>query len=136
MEITITDLAINKIKEISTEYGLEPTVRIHVEGVACKGASYGILFDSPKQYDVLTEVQGIEILTDTQFITKYSDGLQVDYIIGEDNKEGFVIKSIKPPVKIREIVDGEYVPEKLEEVDLSDEGCSGSCGGCSCPGRH
>jgi iron-sulfur cluster assembly accessory protein len=129
MEIIITNTAIEKIKNMAKEYNIEPTVRVYVESTACKGANFGIAFDEPKQFDVLTEIEGIEIVTDTAFLPKYCDGLSIDYAGSIGKQEGYIIKSINP-------------------VNVSCGGCSksngssdnsthehGKCGGCNGCGR-
>lgn len=106
MEIRITDLAKEKIIEAARENNVQPMVRLYVISAACSGAKFGIAFDEPKQYDVLTEIGGIEFITDTEYVTKYSDGMNIDYIVNP--KEGFIISSIRPIKK----------------------SCGNGCGGC------
>ena len=112
MEIEITDIAKEKIITSAKENKVEPTVRLYVTNAACSGAKFGIAFDEAKQKDVLTEIDGIEFITDTDYVPTYADGLKVDYVTGA--KEGYIISSLRP-------------------VTAScGTGCcsSGSCGGC------
>lgn len=94
MEIKITDIAKEKIINSAKENNIEPTVRLYVTSAACSGAKFGIAFDEPKQNDVLTEIDGIEFITDTDYVPTYADGMNVDYVTGE--KEGYIISSMRP----------------------------------------
>ncbi len=108
MDIKITAIAGEKIKEELKKVDGNLMVRIYVEAVACSRAKFGIAFDELKDGDEITEVDGIKIVTDTQYIPKYSEGISIDYVTGE--REGFIIKSLN-------VVSG---------------GCSGGCSsGCS-----
>lgn len=94
MEIKITDAAREKIISLAMENKVEPVVRLYVLCTACHGAKFGIAFDDPRQYDVLTEMDGIEFITDTEYVPKYSSGLSVDYT--NNPKEGFIITTLRP----------------------------------------
>lgn len=94
MDIQITDLAKQKILETAKEKKVEPIVRIYIKSFACSGARFGIAFDEAKQFDILTEIDGIEIVTNADYVPKHSDGLNIDYVMSP--KEGYVITSLRP----------------------------------------
>lgn len=94
MEIEVTELAKTKILEEAKGYSVEPTVRLYVLNAACSGARFGLAFDEAKQFDVMTEIDGIEFVTDSEYVPKFADGLSVDYI--NEPKPGFIIKSLRP----------------------------------------
>lgn len=111
MDIEITEAAKNKILGEAIGYKIEPVVRLYVQSAACSGARFGLAFDEAKQFDVMTEIDGIEFVTDSEYVPKFADGLSVDYV--EEPKAGFIIKSLRPLAKTCS------TKEK------------GSCGGCS-----
>jgi Fe-S cluster assembly iron-binding protein IscA len=111
MDINLSELAREKIMENVAAYNETPVVRIYVESISCSKAKFGIAFDYIKDGDHITEVDGIKFITDSEYVPAYSDGIDVDYVVG--TKEGFVIKSIHP-------------------VSISSGcGCGGG-GGCGC----
>jgi Fe-S cluster assembly iron-binding protein IscA len=109
MEIKITAKAKEEIITSAKENKVEPVVRLYVTSAACSGAKFGIAFDEPKENDVMTEIDGIEFITDSEYVPKYADGLNIDYVTSP--KEGYVITSIRPIKK----------------------SCGSGCGGC---GKH
>lgn len=111
MEIKITDIAKEKIISSAIENNVEPTVRLYVLSAACSGAKFGIAFDDPKENDILTEIDGIEFITDTEYLPTYADGMNIDYVTAP--KEGYIISSIRP-IK---------------------SGCGSECSGCG-GGKH
>lgn len=108
MEILLSRLAADKIREAAEQNNEEKTVRLYVEGAGCSGAKFGIAFDDIKDGDVVSKIDDITFITDTQYIPMYSDGLDVDYV--STPKEGFVISSIR---------------------QVKGYGCGGGCSGCS-----
>lgn len=94
MDIKLSQLAEDKIKEAIKENNEQPNLRIYVEKVGCAGARFGISFDDIKENDTVTAVNGINIITDNEFIPKHSDGIDIDYVV--EPKEGFIIKSLRP----------------------------------------
>jgi iron-sulfur cluster assembly accessory protein len=94
MEIKITEKAKEKIISSAKEYKVDPIVRVYVTGGGCSGGKFGIAFDEAKQYDIMTEIDGIEILTDSEYVPKFSDGLNIDYVITP--KEGYIISTLRP----------------------------------------
>lgn len=97
MDIKITDMAREKIIEEASKNNVEPMVRLYVMNFACSGAKFGIAFDEAKQNDVLTEIDGIEFITDTDYVPKYADGMSIDYTVTP--KEGYIIASLRPVKK-------------------------------------
>jgi len=116
MEIKLTDIAKEKIINSAKENNIEPSVRLYVTKAACSGATFGIAFDEPKQNDVMTEIDGIEFITDTDYVPTYADGMNIDYVTGE--KEGYVISTIRP----------------VKSSCGTGCGSSGDNGGCGCGG--
>lgn len=94
MDIKITQAAKSKILEEVGSSGIEPTVRIYVTSMACSGARFGLAFDEAKQFDVMTELEGIEFVTDSEYVPKFADGLSIDYVT--EPNEGFIIQSLRP----------------------------------------
>ena len=132
MEIIITNKAIEKIKEMAKKHNIEPTVRVYVESTACKGANFGIAFDEPKQFDILTEMDGVEIITDTTFLPKYCDGLSIDFTDSIDKKVGYIIKSINP---MQVSCGGCNKDTGNSENNSHEHGKCGSCSGCGSSSR-
>lgn len=94
MDIRISHLAEEKIKESAALYHTEPVVRIYITNITCRGAKFGIAFNDERTGDEKTLINGIEFLTDTEYVPSYADGIDIDYMTGD--KEGFIIKPIKP----------------------------------------
>lgn len=111
MLISISKLAQVKIKEFATANNKEPVVRIYVERANCHDARFGIAFDSFKPGDETTQMDDIRILTDSEYVPLYSNGIDIDYAVKP--KEGFIISSAFPVKK------------------SSKGGCDRGCGGCS-----
>jgi Fe-S cluster assembly iron-binding protein IscA len=107
MDIEITQLAKTKILEAANGFNIEPCVRLFVLSAGCSGARFDLAFDEPKQFDVMTELDGIEFVTDSEYVPKYADGLSIDYV--EAPKPGYIIKSLRP---------------------INTKESSDSCGGC------
>ncbi len=116
MEINITDIAQTKIKEFAAANNEEPVVRIYVEKASPKGARFGIAIDSFRSGDEITQKGDIKVLTDSEYIPIYSDGINIDYTVKP--KDGFIISSCRP-VK----------SDKSEGCGSG--GCGSGCGGCS-----
>jgi iron-sulfur cluster assembly accessory protein len=112
MDIKITDLALNKIKEFASFNKSEPNVRIYVTSTGCSGARFGIAIDDIRKEDEISDICGIKVITDKEYIPMYSDGLNIDYVL--EPKEGFIITSLRT---VKKSCGG-----------CSTGGCSGSCG--------
>jgi iron-sulfur cluster insertion protein len=79
--ITLTELAKQKIKEISEAEGIgHYCVRLKVLGGGCAGMSYDMLYDDQiGEMDEVLEFDDIKIVVD-QLSASYMDGLEIDYI--------------------------------------------------------
>ena len=79
--ITITDSAVEKIKEILAEES-DPNlkVRMFVQGGGCSGFQYGFTLDDQgvNEDDFVIEKDGIEILVDS-LSSQYVQGAEVDW---------------------------------------------------------
>lgn len=116
MNINITETAKVKIKEFAAANNEEPVVRIYVQKATCSEARFGIAIDDFRQGDEITQKGDIKILTDSEYVPRYSNGINIDYAVKP--KEGFIISSVVP-VK-RSIREG-----------CNSGGCGHGCGGCS-----
>ena len=79
--ITLTDLAIAKIKEIAESEGIEKLIiRAKVLGGGCAGYQNDFYFDEmpPLETDEVIEVNDIKILID-QMSFQYMEHLTIDY---------------------------------------------------------
>lgn len=114
MLISISKLAQVKIKEYAAANNEEPVVRIYVERANCHEARFGIAFDNFKPGDEMTQMDDIKILTDSEYIPLYSNGIDIDYAVKP--KEGFIITSA--------------FPVKKSSKGCSSGECSGGCRGC------
>lgn len=116
MNINITDSAQVKIREFAAANNEEPVVRIFVQKATCYEARFGIVIDSFKQGDEITQKGDIIILTDSEYVPRYSNGINIDYSVNP--KEGFIISSALP------------IKRNFNTVSHSKK-CGGNCGGCS-----
>lgn len=116
MDINISETAQFKIKEFAAANNEEPVVRIYVERATCHDARFGIAIDSFRTGDEITQRGDIKVITDSEYVPKYSNGINIDYSVKP--KEGFIISSMAPVN--RSITQG-----------CGTEGCSNGCGGCS-----
>lgn len=81
--ITVTDLALAKIKEIAESEGIEKlTVRVGVKGGGCAGFTTDMVFDENiSDTDQIFEYDGVKIVIDMISIG-YLEGTEIDYIEG------------------------------------------------------
>lgn len=93
MDIKLSKLAEDKIKEAVKDNNEQPNLRIYVERAGCSGARFGIAFDDPKDSDQVTEINEINFITDNEFIPVHADGIDIDYVV--EPREGFIIKSLR-----------------------------------------
>ena len=89
--VTVTSQAAGKIKAILTEQGTpQAALRVIVAGGGCSGFQYLMtLEDSPKEDDLLLEVEGVKVVIDPQS-APYLLGASIDYVDGL-MKSGFTI---------------------------------------------
>ena len=80
MEMTFTDSAINKIKEVmSEENNSKLALRVFVSGGGCSGFQYGFTLDEEVNEDDFTiEKDGVKIFVDAMSY-QYLAGATVDY---------------------------------------------------------
>jgi iron-sulfur cluster insertion protein len=93
MEITFTDNAINKIKEVmSGEKDSSLALRVFVSGGGCSGFQYGFtLDDATNDDDWSVEKDGVRMLVDSMSY-QYLMGATVDYSEGLSGAQ-FTIKN-------------------------------------------
>ena len=97
MSITLTERAIEKIKELSAqdEQAKGKSLRIGLEAGGCSGYQYGFNYDDKKETDLVISSQGIDVIIDPQS-AELMKGSVIDY--KEDmSGEGFAIQN--PNVK-------------------------------------
>lgn len=116
MEINITEAAKAKIREFAKANNEKPVVRIYIEKANCFEARFGIAIDTYKEGDEITQSGDIKILTDREYIPKYSKGINIDYTTNP--KEGFMISSSYPVIR-------------EPRACCSFGGCRNRCTGCS-----
>lgn len=78
--ITITDNAINKIKDLLLEEN-NPNIKLRtfVQGGGCSGMQYGFTFDElQNEDDFVVGSNGVEILVDSMS-AQYMQGATIDY---------------------------------------------------------
>jgi len=86
--LTLTDTAIDKVKEIMTERGEKGGLRVAVIGGGCSGLQYQMSLDAePAADDKLIEQGGLRIFIDNRS-SLYLDGTKIDYVDGM-NGSGF-----------------------------------------------
>lgn len=80
MDITFTDAAINKLRDIIAEDGgPNHALRVFVSGGGCSGFQYGFTLDKDQaEDDMVFERDGVKIFVDVMSY-QYLSGAQVDY---------------------------------------------------------
>lgn len=82
--ITITELAVKKIKALMDEDSKAQGLRVYIKGGGCSGYSYGMLLEeSTSEDDTVVTVDGVRVIIDPQSapllqgsVIDYSDTLQ------------------------------------------------------------
>jgi iron-sulfur cluster assembly accessory protein len=86
--VTLTPVAIAKVKEFLSERKEDAGLRIAVVGGGCSGFQYQMTLDREAQADdKVIDIDGLKIFIDTRSLL-YLNGTQVDYVEGE-NGSGF-----------------------------------------------
>ena len=86
--LTLTDTAIDKVKEIMAERGESGGLRVAVIGGGCSGFQYQMSLDTePAADDKVIEQGGLRIFIDNRS-SLYLDGTKIDYVDGM-NGSGF-----------------------------------------------
>lgn len=82
--ITITDLAVTKLKEISESEGIGYySVRVKVLGGGCSGFTYDLAFDEMiSELDETIEKDGVTVMIDALSL-QYMPNVEVDYLESE-----------------------------------------------------
>ncbi len=92
MAITLTENAVTEVKRLlEKENKPELGLRIGVRPGGCSGFSYMLGFDSVNEGDVVEEIQGIKLISDTKS-APYLNGTQLDYQDGLQGK-GFAFSN-------------------------------------------
>lgn len=78
--LTITDLAVSKLKEISESEEIGHfSVRVKIIGGGCAGMTYDMLFDDmPTDMDESIEKDGVTVIIDPLSL-QYMENVEVDY---------------------------------------------------------
>lgn len=81
--LTLTDKAIQKLKEIADEEGISKlSVRIKIVGSGCAGFSYDMYFeDNQTSLDEIFSQDGVSLAVDPLSF-QYIDGTEIDYVDG------------------------------------------------------
>lgn len=96
-QISLTDVAAAKVREIAKEEGLEGQgLRVQVKGGGCSGFQYDLFFDEkPTDMDQIVESKGVQLFIDP-LSAQYLEGTQIDYVEG---LSGAGFKFVNPNVK-------------------------------------
>ncbi len=95
--ITLTSVAVEKVKEIMAQQNPHPTgLRVAVVGGGCSGFSYHMAFETQANgVDNEYEFNGLKVMVD-QMSEMYLDGIEIDYV---ETLEGAGFKFNNPNVK-------------------------------------
>lgn len=97
MEITLTELAATKVKEIRVAENIpdEQALRVKVNGGGCSGFVYDLFFDKPQDSDLKFNIYDVAVVVDNMSIM-YLDGTSIDYV---DGLQGAGFKFNNPQTK-------------------------------------
>ncbi|MFZ5817132.1 MAG: iron-sulfur cluster insertion protein ErpA [Bacillota bacterium] len=80
MNITLTDKASNRLKEIIKAKGENLALRVMVRAGGCSGFEYGMALErNPRPDDSVAETDGVKVVVDPNSL-KYLDGSTIDYV--------------------------------------------------------
>ncbi|MFO7173849.1 MAG: iron-sulfur cluster assembly accessory protein [Bacillota bacterium] len=80
MNITLTEKAAARLKEIIAAKGEDLALRVLVRPGGCRGFEYGMALErQPRQDDIVTEVAGLRVVVDPQS-AEFLDGISIDYV--------------------------------------------------------
>jgi iron-sulfur cluster insertion protein len=83
--INLTPVASTKVKEIMNMQSPTPVaLRVAVVGGGCSGFQYSLGFDVRKDGDIITELDGVNVLVD-EISLPYIAGTTLDYVEGLHN---------------------------------------------------
>lgn len=97
MEITLTELAATKVKEIrvAEKVADDMALRVKVQGGGCSGFAYDLYFDKPQDNDIKFNIYDVAVVVDVMSI-QYLDGTSIDYV---DGLQGAGFKFNNPQTK-------------------------------------
>lgn len=96
MDISLTEAAAKKVKEIAVTENMEDTyLRVKIQGGGCSGFAYDLYFDKPQEDDIHIDSHGVKIIVDNMSVV-YLDGTIIDYI---ETLQGAGFKFSNPAVK-------------------------------------
>lgn len=80
MNISLTDKATARLKDIIKAKGESLALRVMVRGGGCSGLEYGMALErNPRPDDNVTELDGVKVVVDANSL-KYLDGSTIDYV--------------------------------------------------------
>jgi len=80
VNITLTDKAASRLKEIIKSKGENLALRVMVRSGGCSGMEYGMALErNPRPDDSSVEVEGVKVVVDPNSI-KHLDGSVIDYV--------------------------------------------------------
>jgi iron-sulfur cluster assembly protein len=77
--VTLTDNAVEMLKEMIQGRDTENALRIYVKPGGCSGFSYGMALDTQSDKDLVYDVRGLKVLVDSESLDLV-DGSEVDYV--------------------------------------------------------
>ena len=80
--ITVSDLAVTKVREVLAQQGLaehESNLRVFVSGGSCCGPAFGLAFDQAHDDDARIEAGGLSIVIDPMSLP-YLQGATIDFV--------------------------------------------------------
>ena len=90
--VNITEIAKNKIQELTTEEPDSIGLRIYVKGGGCSGYQYGMSFESKmSDDDTMIEKGNVKVIIDSQS-APLLNGAEVDYVDSLQGS-GFAVKN-------------------------------------------
>ena len=82
--ITLTPIAVSKVKEIISERDASLGLRIAVVGGGCSGFQYQMTLDKQREEDdELIDFEGLNVFVDAQSML-FMDGTTIDYVEAKD----------------------------------------------------
>jgi iron-sulfur cluster assembly protein len=80
VNVTLTDKATNRLKDIIKSKGEALALRVMVRGGGCSGLEYGMALErNPRPDDNVAEQDGVKVVVDANSL-KYLDGSTIDYV--------------------------------------------------------
>jgi iron-sulfur cluster assembly protein len=80
VNITLTEKAANRLREIIASKGENLALRVMVRPGGCSGYEYGMALErNPRPDDDVTEIEGLKVVVDPRSV-EFLDGATVDYV--------------------------------------------------------